>query len=64
MFLTLPLVGVLAVLVALLIRKSGLRPAHAVPAVLLGFYLRDTTLAPTISEAVQGVVDGIGGIAP
>ncbi|MFD3422424.1 hypothetical protein [Streptomyces decoyicus] len=64
MFLTLPLVGVLGGVVVLLIRKSGLRPAHAAAAVLLGFYLHDSTLAPTISEIVQGVVDVIGGISP
>jgi hypothetical protein len=63
-FLTLPLVVVLGVVVVLLVRKSGLRPSHAVAAVLLGFYLHDSTLAPTISEAVQGVVDVIGGISP
>ena len=64
MFLTLPVVVVLGVVVVMLVRKSGLRPAHAVAAVLLGFYLHDSTLAPTISEAVQGVADVIGGISP
>ncbi|MFI0219784.1 MULTISPECIES: hypothetical protein [Streptomyces] len=64
MVLTVPLVGVLGVVVVLLIRKSGLRPAHALAAMLLGFYLRDSTLAPTISEAVQGVADVISGFSP
>ncbi|MFD7919627.1 hypothetical protein ACFV3R_10420 [Streptomyces sp. NPDC059740] len=64
MFLTAPLVVVLGVVVVLLVRKSGLRPSHAVAAVLLGFYLHGSTLAPTISEAVRSVADVIGSISP
>ncbi|MEU5958196.1 hypothetical protein [Streptomyces sp. NPDC047525] len=55
----LSLVVVLAVVVAILIRSSGLKPWHAVLAVLLGFYLRESSLAPSISRAVQSVADAM-----
>lgn len=64
MTLTLPLVGVLAVITWLLIKKDGLKPGHAVIAVLFGFYLRETALAPSLSDTVQQVVDVTGSIHP
>lgn len=60
----LPLIVVLALIVWLLMKRSGLKAGHAVTCALFGFYLRDTTLAPSISEAVQRVVGVIGSIAP
>lgn len=59
---TVSLVVVLAVVAWLLIRKGGLKVGHAIAAVLLGFYLHDSSLAPSISRAVQGVAETIGGI--
>ncbi|MFE1763387.1 hypothetical protein ACFW81_04110 [Streptomyces angustmyceticus] len=43
------LVGALAVTMCLLVGTVGLKIGHAVAAVLLGFYLRGTSLAPSIS---------------
>jgi hypothetical protein len=59
---TVSLVVVLAVMVWLLIRKGGLKAGHAIAAVLLGFYLHDSSLAPSISRVVQSAVETISGI--
>lgn len=59
---TVSLAVVLAVMVWLLIRKGGLKVGHAIAAVLLGFYLRDSSLAPSISRGVQSVVEMLSGI--
>ncbi|WP_340375693.1 hypothetical protein U5640_11480 [Streptomyces sp. SS7] len=56
------LVLVLAVVVWLLIRKGGLKAGHAVAAVLLGFYLHDSSLAPSISRIVQSAADALSNI--
>ncbi|WP_217556818.1 hypothetical protein [Streptomyces sp. GbtcB6] len=53
---------VLAIMVWLLIRKGGLKAGHAIAAVLLGFYLHDSSLAPSISRAVQSAVEMISEI--
>ncbi|MEV0636430.1 hypothetical protein AB0I77_15960 [Streptomyces sp. NPDC050619] len=62
MSITVSLVVVLAVMVWLLIRKGGLKAGHAIAAVLLGFYLHDSSLAPSISRVVQSVVETISEI--
>lgn len=59
---TVSLVVVLAVMVWLLIRKGGLKAGHAIAAILLGFYLHDSSLAPSISRIVQSVAETISGI--
>jgi hypothetical protein len=59
---TVSLIVVLAVMVWLLIRKGGLKAVHAIVAVLLGFYLHDSSLAPSISRLVQSAVETISGI--
>jgi len=55
-------VVLLAIIVFLLIRKSGLKGGHAVVCALLGFYLADSTIAPTISELTTNVAGMIGDI--
>jgi hypothetical protein len=55
-------VVLLAIIVFLLIRKSGLKGGHAVVCVLLGFYLASSTVAPTISELTTNVASMIGSI--
>ncbi|MGI5457627.1 hypothetical protein ACQEWB_31545 [Streptomyces sp. CA-249302] len=62
MSITVSLVVVLAVVVWLLIRKGGLKAGHAIAAVLLGFYLHDSSLAPSISRAVQTAAETISRI--
>ncbi|AZP17823.1 hypothetical protein EJC51_17985 [Streptomyces aquilus] len=62
MSITVSLVVVLAVMVWLLIRKGGLKAGHAIAAILLGFYLHGSSLAPSISRVVQSAVETISGI--
>ncbi|KOV83077.1 membrane protein [Streptomyces sp. NRRL WC-3723] len=52
----------LAIIVFLLIKKSGLKGGHAVVCILLGFYLASSTVAPTISELTTNVASMIGSI--
>jgi hypothetical protein len=55
-------VVLLAIIVFLLIKKSGLKGGHAVVCVLLGFYLASSTVAPTISELTTNIAGMIGSI--
>jgi hypothetical protein len=55
-------VVLLAIIVFLLVRKSGLKAGHAVVCMLLGFYLASSTVAPTISELTTNVASMIGSI--
>jgi len=55
-------VVLLAIVVFLLVRKSGLKGGHAIVCVLLGFYLASSTIAPTISDLTSNVAGMIGGI--
>ncbi|MEV5600900.1 hypothetical protein ACLQ2N_00225 [Streptomyces sp. DT224] len=62
MALSISAVVLLAIIVFLLIRKSGLKGGHAVVCALLGFYLASSSIAPTISEVTTNVAGMIGGI--
>ncbi|MEU9208286.1 hypothetical protein AB0D27_10135 [Streptomyces sp. NPDC048415] len=62
MALSISAVVLLAIIVFLLIRKSGLKGAHALVCVLLGFYLASSTVAPTISELTTNIAGMIGSI--
>ncbi|MER6116827.1 hypothetical protein E6R60_34805 [Streptomyces sp. A0642] len=62
MALSISAVVLLAIVVFLLIRKSGLKGGHAVVCMLLGFYLASSSMAPTISELTTNVAGMIGGI--
>jgi hypothetical protein len=55
-------VVLLAIVVFLLIKKSGLKGGHAVVCMLLGFYLASSTIAPTISDLTTNVASMIGSI--
>jgi hypothetical protein len=55
-------VVLLAIIVFLLIKKSGLKGGHAVVCMLLGFYLASSTVAPTISELTTNIAGMIGSI--
>jgi hypothetical protein len=55
-------VVLLAIIVFLLIKKSGLKGGHAAVCILLGFYLASSTIAPTISELTTNVASMIGSI--
>ncbi|HET6358215.1 hypothetical protein ACFYW6_19155 [Streptomyces sp. NPDC002659] len=62
MALSISAVVLLAIVVFLLVRKSGLKGGHAVVCVLLGFYLASSSIAPTINELTTNVAGMIGGI--
>ncbi|MCM2411954.1 MULTISPECIES: hypothetical protein [unclassified Streptomyces] len=62
MALSISAVVLLAIVVFLLVRKSGLKGGHAVVCMLLGFYLASSSVAPTISELTTNVAGMIGGI--
>jgi hypothetical protein len=55
-------VVLLAIIVFLLIKKSGLKAGHAVVCMLLGFYLASSTVAPTISEVTSNIAGILGSI--
>jgi hypothetical protein len=55
-------VVLLAIIVFLLIKKSGLKAGHAIVCMLLGFYLASSTMAPTISELTNNIAGMIGSI--
>ncbi|KOU04637.1 membrane protein [Streptomyces sp. MMG1522] len=52
----------LAIIVFLLIRKSGLKGGHAVVCMLLGFYIASSSVAPTISDLTSNVAGMISSI--
>ncbi|GGZ75062.1 hypothetical protein ACFOOM_27340 [Streptomyces echinoruber] len=62
MALSISAVVLLAIIVFILIRKSGLKAAHAIVCVLLGFYLASSTVAPTINELTTNIAGMIGSI--
>lgn len=62
MALSISAVVLLAIIVFLLIKKSGLKAGHAVVCMLLGFYLASSTVAPTISEVTSNIAGMIGSI--
>ncbi|MCX5050821.1 MULTISPECIES: hypothetical protein [unclassified Streptomyces] len=62
MALSISAVVLLAIVVFLLVKKSGLKAGHAVVCMLLGFYLASSTIAPTISELTTNIAGMIGSI--
>ncbi|MEU6526871.1 hypothetical protein ABZ892_29580 [Streptomyces sp. NPDC046924] len=63
MALSISAVVLLAIIVFLLIKKSGLKTGHAVVCMLLGFYMASSTIAPTISELTTNIAGMIGSIS-
>ncbi|AWI30792.1 hypothetical protein ACIOWI_10505 [Streptomyces sp. NPDC087659] len=62
MALSISAVVLLAIVVFLLVRKSGLKAGHAAVCMLLGFYLASSSIAPTINELTTNVAGMIGGL--
>ncbi|GGZ84266.1 hypothetical protein ABT144_21870 [Streptomyces sp. NPDC002039] len=62
MALSISAVVLLAIVVFLLVRRSGLKAGHAVVCVLLGFYLASSTIAPTLSQLTSNVASMISGL--
>ncbi|MEE1827026.1 DUF2304 domain-containing protein [Streptomyces sp. BE20] len=50
------------VIVVVLIRRSGLKLAHAVVCALLGFYLASSSIAPSISQVTGNLAGMINGL--
>jgi hypothetical protein len=55
-------VVLLAIIVFILIKKSGLKAGHAIVCMLLGFYLASSSIAPTVKSMTTNVASMIGGI--
>ncbi|GHF64811.1 hypothetical protein [Streptomyces thermodiastaticus] len=62
MALSISAVVLLAIIVFLLIKKSGLKAGHAIVCMLLGFYLASSTVAPTISQLTTNIAGMIGSL--
>lgn len=62
MALSISAVVLLAIVVFLLVKKSGLKAGHALVCVLLGFYLASSSVAPTIRSLTTNVAGMLGGI--
>ncbi|HET6635870.1 MAG TPA: DUF2304 family protein [Streptomyces sp.] len=62
MALSISAVVLLAIVVILLVKKSGLKAGHALVCMLLGFYLAGSSVAPTISDVTSNVAGMLGGI--
>jgi Na+/H+ antiporter NhaD/arsenite permease-like protein len=56
-------VVLLAIVVILLVKKSGLKAGHALVCMLLGFYLASSSMAPTISDVTSNVAGMLGDIS-
>jgi hypothetical protein len=56
-------VVLLAIIVFLLVKKSGLKAGHAVVCMLLGFYLASSSIAPTIEQVTSNVAGMLGDIS-
>ncbi|MFE9258829.1 DUF2304 family protein [Streptomyces sp. NPDC006879] len=62
MALSISAVVLLAIIVFLLVRKSGLKAGHAVVCMLLGFYLASSSIEPTITELTSNVAGMLQGL--
>ncbi|WP_055594417.1 hypothetical protein [Streptomyces hirsutus] len=62
MILSISGVVLLGVVLFILCRKDGLRPLHAVVAMLFGFYLASTAIAPSIKAGGESLAGLLGGI--
>lgn len=55
-------VVLLGIVLFVLCRKDGLKPLHAVVAMLFGFYLASTAVAPSIKAGGESLAGLLGGI--
>ncbi len=61
MAISLSLVLLLAVSVGFLIRYMGLRVWHALMCAMFGFALASTSIAPQISQVIDGIIRTLSG---
>ncbi|MEU0843282.1 MULTISPECIES: hypothetical protein [unclassified Streptomyces] len=62
MALSISLSVLLLIIVFMLVNKAGLKTAHALICVLLGFYLASSSVAPTIDDLTTNVANMIGDV--
>ena len=62
MALSISAVVLLAIIVFLLVRKSGLKAGHAVVCMLLGFYIASSSIAPTVHQLTSNVAGMISNL--
>ncbi|MFF2571075.1 hypothetical protein [Streptomyces sp. NPDC058084] len=62
MALSISIVLLLAIILFLLLRSGALRPGPTVAAVLFGFFLASSGLAPTINAALESATAAISAI--
>ncbi|MFF4802279.1 hypothetical protein ACFY1U_28395 [Streptomyces sp. NPDC001351] len=53
-------VVLLGIVTFLLIKKGGLKAAHAIVCTLFGFYLASSSIAPTVTSATTSLFQLIG----
>ncbi|NGO73188.1 hypothetical protein [Streptomyces boncukensis] len=63
MALSISAVVLLAIMVFLLVKKSGLKGGHALVCILLGFYLASSSIAPSINDMTASVANVISDIS-
>ncbi|NLU66385.1 hypothetical protein [Streptomyces sp. HNM0574] len=63
MAISLSVVVLLAVIMVVLIRGKSLKPGPAVVAVLFGFFLASSGIAPSINRFLNSIADTINGIS-
>ncbi|MER6253615.1 hypothetical protein ABT224_19895 [Streptomyces sp. NPDC001584] len=62
MAITLSSVVLLAIILVVLIKGGHLRPGPAIAAVLFGFFLASTGIAPAINSSLSSIAGAIGAI--
>lgn len=62
MILSISGVVLLGIVVFILFRKDGLKLSHALIAILFGFYLASTAIAPSIKAGGESLASLLGGI--
>ena len=62
MILSISGVVLLGIVVFILFRKDGFKASHALVAVLFGFYLASTAIAPSIKAGGESLAGLLGGI--
>ncbi|MEU3947159.1 hypothetical protein [Streptomyces sp. NPDC029526] len=62
MILSISGVVLLGIVLFIFCRKDGLKPVHAIVAMLFGFYLASTAIAPSIKAGGESLASLLGGI--
>ncbi|MBQ0863116.1 hypothetical protein ACH4RA_13300 [Streptomyces smyrnaeus] len=63
MAISLSVVVLLAVILVVMIRSKSIKPGPAIVAILFGFFLASTGMAPSINRFLTSVAETINGIS-